>query len=107
MQRKTSVATEDLGENQEGDVLDSAPVISMVTNHTNGTLNLWQLTFDDKSKFSQVEIFSTVFYKKEMENISMLFCFILLYTRRYNKNRNKSIYDTMNTWVFLLCLMYQ
>ncbi|XP_063894834.1 dmX-like protein 2 isoform X4 [Helicoverpa armigera] len=54
MQRKTSVATEDLGENQEGDVLDSAPVISMVTNHTNGTLNLWQLTFDDKSKFSQV-----------------------------------------------------
>lgn len=54
MQRKMSVAIEDLGENQEGDVLDSAPVISMVTNHTNGTLNLWQLTFDDKSKFSQV-----------------------------------------------------
>ncbi|XP_026326146.1 dmX-like protein 2 isoform X9 [Hyposmocoma kahamanoa] len=54
MQRKTSVVAEDLGENQEGDVLDSAPVISMVTNHTNGTLNLWQLTFDDKSKFSQV-----------------------------------------------------
>ncbi|KOB69451.1 Rabconnectin [Operophtera brumata] len=52
-ERKTSIATEDL-ENQEGDVLDSAPVISMVTNHTNGTLNLWQLTFDDKSKFSQV-----------------------------------------------------
>ncbi|XP_052752135.1 dmX-like protein 1 isoform X3 [Galleria mellonella] len=54
MQRKTSVAAEDSTENQEGDVLDSAPVISMVTNHTNGTLNLWQLTFDDKSKFSQV-----------------------------------------------------
>ncbi|XP_037874527.1 dmX-like protein 2 isoform X1 [Bombyx mori] len=54
MQRKTSVTNEDVGENQEGDVLDSAPVISMVTNHTNGTLNLWQLTFDDKSKFSQV-----------------------------------------------------
>ncbi|CAB3244524.1 unnamed protein product [Arctia plantaginis] len=54
MQRKMSVAAEDTGENQEGDVLDSAPVISMVTNHTNGTLNLWQLTFDDKSKFSQV-----------------------------------------------------
>ncbi|XP_053611658.1 dmX-like protein 2 isoform X3 [Plodia interpunctella] len=53
-QRKMSVAAEELGENQEGDVLDSAPVISMVTNHTNGTLNLWQLTFDDKSKFSQV-----------------------------------------------------
>lgn len=26
----------------------------MVTNHANGTLNLWQLTFADKSKFSQV-----------------------------------------------------
>ncbi|XP_045775741.1 dmX-like protein 2 isoform X3 [Maniola jurtina] len=54
MKRKMSVVTEDLGDNQEGDVLESAPVISMVTNHTNGTLNLWQLTFDDKSKFSQV-----------------------------------------------------
>lgn len=54
MKRKTSVATDDMGENQDGDVLESAPVISMVTNHTNGTLNLWQLTFDDKSKFSQV-----------------------------------------------------
>ncbi|XP_026493459.2 dmX-like protein 2 isoform X2 [Vanessa tameamea] len=54
MKRKTSVATEENNENQDGDVLESAPVISMVTNHTNGTLNLWQLTFDDKSKFSQV-----------------------------------------------------
>lgn len=54
MQRKLSITTEDL-EHQEGDVLDSAPVISMVTNHTNGTLNLWQLTFDDKSKFTQVQ----------------------------------------------------
>ncbi|XP_047518188.1 dmX-like protein 2 isoform X3 [Pieris napi] len=53
MKRKTSVATEVI-ENQDSDVLESAPVISMVTNHTNGTLNLWQLTFDDKSKFSQV-----------------------------------------------------
>lgn len=26
----------------------------MVTNHSNGTLNLWQLTFSDKSKFAQV-----------------------------------------------------
>lgn len=52
-QRKQSLAAEE-AEAQEGDVLDSAPVISMVTNHTNGTLNLWQLTFDDKSKFSQV-----------------------------------------------------
>lgn len=31
-----------------------SPTISMVTKHTNGTLNLWQLTFADKSKFSQV-----------------------------------------------------
>lgn len=31
-----------------------APTISMVTKHANGTLNLWQLTFADKSKFSQV-----------------------------------------------------
>ncbi|CAH2049435.1 unnamed protein product, partial [Iphiclides podalirius] len=54
MQRRASVATDELAENQDGDVLESAPVISMVTNHTNGTLNLWQLTFDDKSKFSQV-----------------------------------------------------
>lgn len=30
------------------------PTLSMVTKHTNGTLNLWQLTFADKSKFSQV-----------------------------------------------------
>ncbi|XP_041980851.1 dmX-like protein 2 isoform X4 [Aricia agestis] len=54
LKRKTSVATETGDYNQDGDVLESAPVISMVTNHTNGTLNLWQLTFDDKSKFSQV-----------------------------------------------------
>lgn len=31
-----------------------APVVSMVTKHSNGTLNLWQLTFADKTKFSQV-----------------------------------------------------
>lgn len=31
-----------------------SPTLSMVTKHTNGTLNLWQLTFADKSKFSQV-----------------------------------------------------
>ena len=61
MKRKASVATEDNGENQEGDVLESAPVISMVTNHTNGTLNLWQLTFDDKSKFSQVLLIFHIF----------------------------------------------
>lgn len=31
-----------------------SPTISMVSKHANGTLNLWQLTFADKSKFSQV-----------------------------------------------------
>lgn len=31
-----------------------SPTVSMVTNHSNGTLNLWQLTFSDKSKFAQV-----------------------------------------------------
>lgn len=31
-----------------------APTLSMVTKHLNGSLNLWQLTFGDKSKFSQV-----------------------------------------------------
>ena len=33
-----------------------SPVVSMVSKHTNGTLNLWQLTFADKTKFSQVKI---------------------------------------------------
>lgn len=35
-------------------VAPPSPTISMVTKHSNGTLNLWQLTFADKSKFSQV-----------------------------------------------------
>nr|CAD7199841.1 unnamed protein product [Timema douglasi] len=33
---------------------DPSPAISMVSKHSNGTLNLWQLTFGDHSKFSQV-----------------------------------------------------
>lgn len=32
----------------------ASPTISMVTKHSNGTLNLWQLTFADKTKFTQV-----------------------------------------------------
>ncbi|XP_058830025.1 dmX-like protein 2 isoform X3 [Topomyia yanbarensis] len=41
---------------EEADILSAppSPTISMVTKHSNGTLNLWQLTFADKSKFSQV-----------------------------------------------------
>lgn len=33
---------------------DPSPAISMVSKHSNGTLNLWQLTFADQTKFSQV-----------------------------------------------------
>jgi len=38
------------------DLLSGAPspVVSMVSKHSNGTLNLWQLTFADRTKFSQV-----------------------------------------------------
>lgn len=35
-------------------VCSPSPTISMVTKHSNGTLNLWQLTFADKTKFTQV-----------------------------------------------------
>lgn len=43
-------------EEQQQDILTAppSPTISMVTKHANGTLNLWQLTFADKSKFTQV-----------------------------------------------------
>lgn len=36
------------------DQQDTSPIVSLVTKHDNGTLNLWQLTFADKSKFCQV-----------------------------------------------------
>lgn len=39
---------------QISDAMAHSPTISMVSKHSNGTLNLWQLTFADKSKFSQV-----------------------------------------------------
>ncbi|XP_055600709.1 dmX-like protein 2 isoform X2 [Uranotaenia lowii] len=41
---------------EHSDILTAppSPTISMVTKHSNGTLNLWQLTFADKTKFSQV-----------------------------------------------------
>jgi hypothetical protein len=29
-----------------------APVVKMITKHTNGTLNLWSVTFADRSKFA-------------------------------------------------------
>lgn len=40
--------------NHEVLIAPPSPTISMVTKHANGTLNLWELTFQDKSKFSQV-----------------------------------------------------
>lgn len=41
---------------QPHDILSAppSPTVSMVTKHSNGTLNLWQLTFADKTKFTQV-----------------------------------------------------
>ncbi|XP_050512358.1 dmX-like protein 1 isoform X2 [Diabrotica virgifera virgifera] len=57
----SSVKEEDENKSQK-DVLiappedqnEATPVVSLVTKHDNGTLNLWQITFADKSKFSQV-----------------------------------------------------
>jgi len=31
-----------------------APVVKMISKHRNGTLNLWSVTFADKSKFSSL-----------------------------------------------------
>lgn len=39
-----------------------SPIVSMVSKHANGTLNLWQLTFADKSKFSQVKFLAKALY---------------------------------------------
>lgn len=55
---KANQATSSTGEDSGtfNDIISAppCPTLSMVTKHTNGTLNLWQLTFADKSKFSQV-----------------------------------------------------
>lgn len=55
-----------------------APTLSMVTKHQNGSLNLWQLTFGDKSKFSQVSgieynIEFSIFYLYETTVVEVLF----------------------------------
>lgn len=52
--RPTSSVGEDSGTFNDIISAPPCPTLSMVTKHTNGTLNLWQLTFADKSKFSQV-----------------------------------------------------
>lgn len=45
---------EDDDESSHYELPSQSQTVSMVTNHSNGTLNLWQLTFSDKSKFAQV-----------------------------------------------------
>ncbi|XP_060840547.1 dmX-like protein 2 isoform X2 [Rhopalosiphum padi] len=52
--RANSTMGEDSGTFNDIISAPPCPTLSMVTKHTNGTLNLWQLTFADKSKFSQV-----------------------------------------------------
>lgn len=59
-----------------------SPTLSMVTKHSNGTLNLWQLTFADKTKFSQV---------------NMNFVFVLFFNQVYIFNLKK--------WLNVLCLI--
>ncbi|KYM98277.1 DmX-like protein 2 [Cyphomyrmex costatus] len=55
-QTKTETnALESIKNGQDADLLaHPSPIVSMVSKHSNGTLNLWQLTFADKTKFSQV-----------------------------------------------------
>ncbi|XP_053667929.1 dmX-like protein 2 [Anopheles marshallii] len=54
--KKDHAAGAEGGPLEQADILTAppSPTISMVTKHSNGTLNLWQLTFADRSKFSQV-----------------------------------------------------
>ncbi|XP_070155557.1 dmX-like protein 2 isoform X5 [Polyergus mexicanus] len=57
-QNQTKAETNALESNKNGHEADllahPSPIVSMVSKHSNGTLNLWQLTFADKTKFSQV-----------------------------------------------------
>lgn len=57
-QNQTKAETNALENNKNGHEADllahPSPIVSMVSKHSNGTLNLWQLTFADKTKFSQV-----------------------------------------------------
>lgn len=49
-----SDAQKNANENVNDILTHPSPMVSMVSKHANGTLNLWQLTFADKTKFSQV-----------------------------------------------------
>ncbi|XP_020293117.1 dmX-like protein 2 isoform X3 [Pseudomyrmex gracilis] len=54
-QAKADTSAESNKNGQDADLLGHpSPIVSMVSKHSNGTLNLWQLTFADKTKFSQV-----------------------------------------------------
>ncbi|KAG5343356.1 DMXL2 protein, partial [Acromyrmex heyeri] len=57
-QNQTKTESNALESNKNGQDADllahPSPIVSMVSKHSNGTLNLWQLTFADKTKFSQV-----------------------------------------------------
>ncbi|XP_011258516.2 dmX-like protein 2 isoform X2 [Camponotus floridanus] len=57
-QNQTKAESNALESNKNGHEADllthPSPIVSMVSKHSNGTLNLWQLTFADKTKFSQV-----------------------------------------------------
>lgn len=59
-QRQNQQTTQNgVGEHEKNGNMDMlappSPMVSMVSKHANGTLNLWQLTFADKTKFSQVK----------------------------------------------------
>lgn len=75
---QTQNATADGSEDeQQADILTAppSPTISMVTKHANGTLNLWQMTFADKSKFTQVRCNVTAY---DFSNHFFKFFYILL-----------------------------
>ncbi|XP_051173147.1 dmX-like protein 2 isoform X2 [Leptopilina boulardi] len=58
IQENGTTTTMENGKSTQDNVNDiltqPSPIVSMVSKHENGTLNLWQLTFADKTKFSQV-----------------------------------------------------
>lgn len=70
-------AANDAEEEQPADILTAppSPTISMVTKHANGTLNLWQLTFSDKSKFTQVSLY---YFNGSIELLFQIFLFFPL-----------------------------
>lgn len=80
MDDNASISSRGNGDTTLSDIISAPPppTLSMVTKHLNGSLNLWQLTFADKSKFSQV-IFknrhSYVFCRIEIKKLSFFFSY--------------------------------